>query len=128
MSFYSERTIKATRKRHLCDGCNQPIEVGSSAVRWAGMTDGDFGAAVYHPDCREAEVEMNRTILGYSYGDEWWPLHDIEREDRPWLVKAFPAVAARMGFIALSSASMTTPLGGVAPGNSGMNPNTSEAK
>ena len=96
MSFHSEHTVKAVRKRHLCDGCRRYIEVGEPAIKWAGMTDGDFGTAIYHPDCREAEVGLN-TVLGWSHGDEWWPLSKIEWEDRLWLLDAFPAVAARMG-------------------------------
>lgn len=97
MTFVSERTVKAVRKRHRCDGCGRHIEAGQSATRWAGLTDGDFNTAIYHPDCREAELAMN-ALIGTQYGDEWWPLSEIETDDRPWLIETFPAVAARMGF------------------------------
>lgn len=99
MSFASEHAIKAVRKRHRCDGCNRHIEVGSPATRWAGMTDGDFGTAIYHPECRDAEVAYNYDALGYQYGNDWWPLYDIEREDWPWLREAHPAVADRMNIL-----------------------------
>lgn len=49
-------------------------------------------------DCREAEVALNEEVLGFQYGDGWGALRDIDDEDRPWLIEAFPAVAARMGF------------------------------
>lgn len=53
-----------------------------------------------------------------------------EAKRREYMRAAFNLdwTAAAIVHLALSSASMTTPLGGVAPGNSGMNPNTSEAK
>lgn len=100
MSFASESTVKAVRRRHLCDGCSRHIEIGEPATRWAGLTEGDFGTAIYHPDCRAAEVDLNNEILGWQYGDDWLPLHDIEREDWPWLIEAHPAVAARMNLAA----------------------------
>ena len=99
MAFASETTVKAVRKRHRCDGCNRPIEIGDPATRWAGTTDGDFGTALYHPDCRAAEIAMNNDVLGFRYGDDWWPLSEIESEDRPWLIAAYPAVARRMGIV-----------------------------
>lgn len=95
MSFFSETTVKAVRKRHRCDGCGWPIEIGEAATRWAGVTDGDFAALVFHPDCREAEIALNRDVLNYCR-DEWVGLCDIEREDVAWLQGAFPAVAARL--------------------------------
>ena len=98
MAFASETTVKAVRKRHRCDGCNRFIEIGEPATRWSGMTDGDFAAVIYHPDCRQAEVDMNLHIMGHQYGDDWCGLSDIEDEDRPWLLGSYPAVAERMGF------------------------------
>lgn len=100
MTFFSETQVKAVRKAHRCDGCGTAIEVGSPAVRWAGVTDGDFGAAVYHTDCRAAEVDLNQYILGHQHGDEWLPLSEIDDEDRVWLIGAYPAVARRMRFVA----------------------------
>ena len=94
MSFFSETTIKAVRKRHRCDGCDAYIEIGEPARRWAGMTDGDFGHAIFHPDCREAEVALNGRLRRYL--DEWIALSEIDSDDVPWLKDAFPAVAARM--------------------------------
>jgi len=97
MGFYTETNVKAVRKRHVCDGCGRHIEIGEPAIRWAGTTDGDFGTAIYHPDCRAAEVALNNDILGFRSGDDWCPLSDLEHEDRPWLLEAHPTVAARMG-------------------------------
>lgn len=96
MTFATETNVKAVRKRHRCDGCGKRIEIGSPAVRWAGMTDGDFGAAIYHPDCRLAEIKLN-DLLETQWGDEWAALSEIDEEDWPWLIETFPAVAARMG-------------------------------
>lgn len=107
MSFHEEKAVKAVRKRHRCDGCNRFIEIGEPASRWAGMTDGDFGTAIYHPDCRAAEIAMNNDVLGFQYGDDWWPLSDIESEDRPWLIDAYPAVARRMGMVAQADPTRT---------------------
>lgn len=99
--FWAETAVKAVRKRHVCNGCGKHVEIGSAATRWAGTTDGDFATAIYHPDCRAAEIAMNNDVLGFQYGDEWRPLFDIESEDLPWLIDSYPAVAARLGRTAL---------------------------
>lgn len=99
MSFYRETVVKAVRKRHRCDGCGKHIEIGEPANRWAGMTDGDFGSVIMHPECREAEIKLN-DILGTHSGDDWAGLLDIESEDWPWLLEEHPVVAARMGITA----------------------------
>jgi len=101
MSFHSETKVKAVRKRHQCDGCSRLIEIGEPAIRWAGLTDGDFGTAIYHPECREAEVAYNRDVLDWLYSDDWYPLHDIERESWAWLVEAHPVAAARLNIAVL---------------------------
>jgi len=95
VSFTNEKTVKAVRKPAQCCACGKMIEIGESAVRWAGMTDGDFSSVAYHPDCRQAEVEINR--LHDTYFDEWFGLSEIEWEDHRWLLETHPAVAARMG-------------------------------
>lgn len=100
MTFASESAVRSVRKRHVCDGCGKFIDIGQPATRWAGLTDGDFGTAIYHPDCRAAEVALNTEIVAWSYGDEWLGLSEIEDEDWPWLLEAHPAVAARMGITA----------------------------
>lgn len=99
MSFSGERAVKAIRKRHVCDGCGNYIEIGDSALRWAGMIDGDFGTAIYHLDCRTAEVAYNQDILGYVWGDDWRCLSEIDKDDWPWLIDAHPTVAKRMGIL-----------------------------
>lgn len=94
MSFSNEQRIKATRKRAWCVGCGQPIEVGSAAVRWTGITDGDFQSVAYHPECRDAECALNEM----HSADEWIGLCEVtgERDDELWLLEEFPAVAARL--------------------------------
>ena len=95
MSFSREWSVKAVRKVHRCDCCGKPIEMGQAAIRWSGMTDGDFGSAIMHPDCRAAEIAMNE-LKDYRLGDDWWPLREIESDDHEWLAEEYPVVAARM--------------------------------
>lgn len=102
MSFVSETKVKAVRKRHRCDGCGQHIDIGQPATRWAGLADGDFGTAIFHPECREAEVALNHKN-DWRWGDDWWRLCDMEREDREWLIEERPIVAERMGIRSLLS-------------------------
>lgn len=101
MAFHTETPVKAVRKRHCCDGCGKHIEIGQSAVRWAGLTDGDFGTCIYHPECRAAELAYNLDVLGYLYLDDWYPISEIEHEDWPWLIESHPVVAERMGIQAI---------------------------
>jgi len=65
-------------------------------VRWAGMTDGDFGTLGYHPECREAEIELNK-LHGTWSSDEWIALWDFDWEDARWLLEEHPIVAERKG-------------------------------
>lgn len=94
MGFSSETTHTA-RKAHRCDACNAAIDAGSRYVRWAGTTDGDFSDAKFHPDCRVAEIALNK--LSGTDWDEWMGLQDMEGDDWPWLIADFPFVATRMG-------------------------------
>ena len=94
MSFVNERTIKAVRKPHLCEACCKRLQVGEAAINWAGLTDGDFGSAYYHPECREAEIAYNH-MIGSHY-DEWTPLHDADRESYPWIKANHPTAYRRM--------------------------------
>ncbi|RVT93739.1 hypothetical protein [Sphingomonas crocodyli] len=96
MSFATESNIKAVRKARRCFGCSVTIEVGEPAVSSVGMSDGDFYANTYHPDCREAEIALNR-LRETGWVDDWSCLYDIEWEDWRWLVEEWPAVAARKG-------------------------------
>lgn len=95
MSFVTEKTVKAVRKRHLCAACDKYIEVGEPAVNWSGTTDGDFSSCYYHVECRAAELAYNRRVSGTWFpDDEWWPLHEAEQEEYRWL-KANHSVAYR---------------------------------
>lgn len=100
MSFGSETKVKAVRKQHSCEICDQPIFVGEPALRWAGKTDGDFYSVIYHPECREAEIAFN-DHHGVSW-DEWMSLrYNRDSEDDAWLIASFPDVAKRLGVLAL---------------------------
>lgn len=98
MGFVSETTVKSVRKRHRCDGCGHHIEIGEPAVRCAGMTDGEFSTATYHPDCRKAEIALN-DLYETHWSDDWMSLRDFDLEDSAWLIEGHPTVAARLGLI-----------------------------
>ncbi len=96
MTVLHEGPVKATRKRHVCESCNQAIPIGRAATKWVGITDGQFYACYFHPECRVAEVAWNRMMrLGW---DEWCNLaNDLEIDDWPWLLEEYPVVALRLG-------------------------------
>jgi len=91
MTFCNEHPVKAVRKNHFCEGCGKYVLIGEPAIRWTGIGEDGFASAIYHPECREAEVYMNREASSF----EWWPLGNHEEDDWPWLMEKFPAVAAR---------------------------------
>lgn len=99
MSFINEKAVESIRKARRCSGCTHMIEVGSPAISWAGMTDGEFNTATYHPECREAEIALNKLQDTYS-ADEWSSLADIDWEDHRWLLEEYPEIAARRGITA----------------------------
>jgi hypothetical protein len=81
------------RKRHKCCACETWVKPGERYVRWAGLCDGEFSTAVYHCDCREAEIAFNKICdIG-----EWVNLGDMESDDHDWLIDAHPSVAQRFG-------------------------------
>ena len=95
MSTFSEKRVKAVRKKHYCCGCEKVIDIGQPAINWAGIAgDGDFQIAYYHPECRAAEIELNH-IHG-THGDEWQNLTCLEVDDLDWLKDEHPAVWARV--------------------------------
>lgn len=77
--FYSERTIKATRKQHTCDSCETRIEIRSPAKYLALKHDGDFWAAHFHVDCRAAEIEWNRAndLWGDEFTNLWMLCEEV---------------------------------------------------
>ncbi len=99
MSFYRETKIKAVRKARQCCGCCKTIDVGAPAVECASADSEGFWSGTYHAECRAAECAYNE-LKDYRYGDDWWPLYEIEFDDWPWLIEDFPAVADRMGITA----------------------------
>ena len=103
MSFHNDIPIKAVRKTHVCGSCGTTIQIGEPAVRWnCRLDDGTPTTSTMHPDCRKAEIELNR--LHRTMEDEWMALTDMEWEDHPWLLESHPAIAARMGITAEESA------------------------
>jgi hypothetical protein len=54
MSFYDETNVKRTRKNCLCQWCWERIDAGEPSVITAGVFDGEFQTARYHPECRRA--------------------------------------------------------------------------
>lgn len=97
MSFVNEKAVKAVRKPGRCDACMKMVEIGQSAVRWAGITDGQFDTSLYHPECRAAEIALNRLHDTDRWQDEWIGLADMDWEDHRWLVEQHPVVAERKG-------------------------------
>lgn len=97
--FTREKRIKATRRDHPCIGCAKPIPAGSEASYFAQKYDGEFMAAYYHTDCREAEIALND--LCDTWGEDWTCLCTIRDMDEPegccaWLREKFPVVADRV--------------------------------
>jgi hypothetical protein len=94
--FYSETVIKSVRKAGPCDGCGKTIAAGESALSCSGASQGDFWSARYHVECRRAEEELNK-LHDIGWDDDWILIgSDMEWEDWPWLIEAFPIVADRM--------------------------------
>lgn len=97
MSFFTkERSVKAVRRSRPCDGCPVRIEIGEPAVSWVGDTGDGFSTATWHPECRSAEIDLNRQHETFR-ADEWMSLDDMERDDHRWLIETHPVVAARRG-------------------------------
>jgi hypothetical protein len=65
MSFHHEKHIKKTRKAKRCKWCYEMINVGDSSVYTAGVFEGDFYTARYHPECASA-------ITRYYTVNKWW--------------------------------------------------------
>ncbi|AXK43883.1 hypothetical protein [Erythrobacter aureus] len=97
MEFINELAVKVVRKARPCAACSTTVQVGDSAVSWAGKVDGEFGFALYHPECRQAEMDLNKLHGTHLHAADWFGLDDIEPDDHEWLLEKHPVVAARMG-------------------------------
>ena len=95
MGFYRETLIKAVRKARQCCACSRVIDSGMPALNCAGSGPDGFWAADYHTECRAAEIGFN-DLKDYRWGDEWYPLHEMEFDDWQWLLAEYPIVAERM--------------------------------
>lgn len=96
MSFISERNVKAVRKARYCGGCGKMVAVGSAAIVWAGVVDGDFHTNTYHPECRAAELALNDLQGWRGPSDDWTMLHEVETDDYVWLAQEHPAAFRRL--------------------------------
>lgn len=107
VEFYSNGAIKATRKPHFCEGCEQPIEIGTSAKYYAGKFEGEFYDCYFHPDCREAQVAWN-DLAGFDWDEHChlWHLYENRAEPMffcdehvdfsPTLAEKYPDVLRRL--------------------------------
>lgn len=72
------------------------IAAGERAIRLVSNYDGFF-TCLYHPECRRAEVMLNRMHrTRWNDPDDWYQLSDLETDDWPWLIANCPVVAVRM--------------------------------
>jgi len=68
-------------------------------LRYSGVFDGYFASHIHHPECRQAEIALNR-LHDVRDGDDWMALTDMEADDWPWLLAEYPTIAERMGITA----------------------------
>ena len=96
--FWTTTNIKATRKQHRCEWCGHTISVGHPAIRSSGVFDGEFQSRIAHTDCEEAVIQHHK-ICGMYGDDDLVDLSEIagDRDNWPWLLEEFPAVAERFG-------------------------------
>ena len=104
MSFFKSRTIKATRKEHLCESCQSTIPAGSPAYYGSMLTeDGDLFAWHAHSECRAAEVAWNCEADQFGEDFCWlWQIHEDDETKRwlVWLAQHHPIACARLAGIA----------------------------
>lgn len=98
--FLGERTIRKTRKSHVCESCQSAIAPGSTAIYSTSVQDGQFFAWYNHAECRAAETAWNQWADHYADEYQWlWEIFEDGGEDVPWLAAEFPLVAGRMGIM-----------------------------
>ena len=97
MAEFVRTETRTSRKQRRCDGCCAAIEVGERYFYMAWKDEGYFCSAAYHPDCRQAEVDLNAEA-GLR-DDEWTWLHDLVAEGgaEVMLVDQPETVRARFG-------------------------------
>lgn len=96
--FHTQRSIKATRRDHVCDQCNKPIPKGSPADYGSGKYDGYIYSCYCHVECHAAASEYAEQ--NGLYGEDWpWFQHmeNGEYEHHDWLLEQHPIVAERLG-------------------------------
>lgn len=95
--FHNHRTIKATRKRHVCEQCGKWIEAGSPAEYETGSYFGEFYSGHQHVECRAAGIAYAE--MSGCWGEDFmWFQHQLEDpDDKAWLLEHHPVVAERLG-------------------------------
>lgn len=95
--FHVESFVAAARRLRVCEQCGRSILPGSPYRRGAGKYDGEMYSTATHPECHEAAQAYAR--MSNSWGEDypWFQHMDLEPEDREWLLKEHPVVAARLG-------------------------------
>ena len=70
--YTADQSIKASRKRRVCDWCAEVIEVGKPYIRWRWF-GGDTPATVrVHPECKDAlgeEADECGGVIEFTPGD-----------------------------------------------------------
>lgn len=65
---YDYDTVKKTRKKHICFACQEAIEAGSSAYKWASVDGGSITSVYLHDKCGRAVQDI---CLLCQKCDEW---------------------------------------------------------
>jgi hypothetical protein len=97
--FSKEAHVKKTVIEHICVQCNQPIHIGSPAVKGCCAEGSYFSFWYTHVECEEVAGSLAQ--ISGCWGDEHTLLRDWDYtpEDRKWLLREYPIVAERLGVI-----------------------------
>lgn len=98
IDFHSNRTVKATRRPHVCEQCGKAIDAGSPAMYASGKYEGYIYSTYTHVECHAAASAFAKA--NDLYGEEWpWfrEMDDSEFQHHEWLFDEHPVVAARLG-------------------------------
>ena len=73
----SDRHVKATRKRRVCELCARPIAIGSPAINRSGSDRGGFVSFYMHVQCEEKTKDWDQMDWEcHSPGDGPWPVNE----------------------------------------------------
>jgi hypothetical protein len=68
--FFRKTSVRRTRRASVCDWCGETIEAHDPSVVTAGLFEGDFFHARYHPECEAAILR-------------WYEFHNCWGEELP---------------------------------------------